>query len=574
MRRFAFAAALVAGLVLAIVGSAVARPDGGAASQAQQATTTIQFLTVSDWHGQLVPVSGVGGAAFLKTYFDEFRAANPNTLTFMAGDSFGATPPISNFFEDEPAVIGQRMLGIDADTFGNHNFDRGIAHLQRMVDLAGAPTSTEAPGEPFEYLSANLKNLEDNLTGVDRWRMFEVGGVQVAVIGITNEEAPELVFPGSFGTIEITDSIRAANKAAIEAKKAGADVVVVLTHKGIRGFNTDGSAFGELVDFANGVAAGQIDVIVGDHTDFTYSGVHQGRILAVENRSKGVQFAQILLEVDTNGKVVSKSVTFHTPTNAGKTPDAAIQAFIDDLNAQLQPILGQVVGSSEVPVLRSDSCGRADSRLCESLVGNVVTDALREAYGTDFAITNSGGLRDALTCPHVAEGGFCPDPMPATPPFPITRGGVVAVLRFGNVSTTTTLTGAEVKTFLEHGVSSMPGANGRFAQVSGLCFTYDIEAPVGSRVTSIVEQAADGACTGPDIVAGTNYTVASNDFTLSGGDGYPNVISKSTTRNIMSQDLEAYVMAHSPISPTIQGRIVCTDPNLGTGNNCPPITAP
>jgi 2',3'-cyclic-nucleotide 2'-phosphodiesterase (5'-nucleotidase family) len=574
MKRLLHLAVLAVGLlllVLAVAGAAVAKKP----EQAKKPTKTIQILTVSDWHGQLTPVSGVGGAAFLKTYFDEFRAANPNTLTFMAGDSFGATPPISNFFEDEPAVIGQRMMGIDADTFGNHNFDRGIAHLQRMVNLAGAATSADAPGKPFKYLSANLKNLEDNLSGVDRWRMFDVGGVKVAVIGITNEEAPELVFPGSFGTIEITDSIQAANKTAIEAKKAGADVVIVLTHKGIRGFNTDGSAFGELIDFANGVAAGQIDLIVGDHTDFTYSGVHQGRILAVENRSKGIQFAQIQLEVDAKGKVVSKSVTFHTPTNDGKTPDAAIQAFIDDLTEQLQPILGQTVGSSDVPVLRSDSCGRGDSRLCESLVGNVVTDALREAYGTDFAITNSGGLRDALTCPHVAEGGFCPDPIPATPPFPITRGGVVAVLRFGNVSTTTTLTGPELETFLEHGVSSMPGANGRFAHVSGLCFTYNIEATVGSRVTNVVRQAANGTCTGGEVSLNSGeYTVASNDFTLSGGDGYPNVISKSTTRNIMSQDLEAYVGANSPIHPTIQGRIVCSDPNPGSGNDCPPVTVP
>jgi 2',3'-cyclic-nucleotide 2'-phosphodiesterase (5'-nucleotidase family) len=232
-----------------------------------------------------------------------------------------------------------------------------------------------------------------------------------------------------------------------------------------------------------------------------------------------------------------------------------------------------VIGESTVPVLRADSCGRSDGRLCESRVGNVVTDSLRAAYGTDFAITNAGGLRDALTCPHVESGGFCPTGV-TTPPFPITRGGTIAVLRFGNVSTTTTLSGAEVKTFLEHGVSSMPGANGRFAQVSGLCFTYDIASPIGSRVTSIVRQAADGTCTGPAVLPGTVYTVASNDFTLSGGDGYPNVMFKSTTRNVMDQDLAAYISANSPISPSIQGRIVCADSNGATAPNCPAITAP
>jgi 2',3'-cyclic-nucleotide 2'-phosphodiesterase (5'-nucleotidase family) len=557
MRRFTTAVALTIGL-LVLTGSAGARLDGD--RQATATTTTLQILTVSDWHGQLTPVSGVGGAAVLKAYFDQLRADNPNTLTFMAGDSWGATPPISSFFEDVPAVTAMNMMGIDADTFGNHNFDRGIAHLQSQVDLA-----------EFPFVSANLKNLDDNLTGVEPWQMFEVGGIKVAVIGITNEEAPTLVSPGAFGTIEITDSTRAANKTAMEARKAGAQVVVVLTHKGIRGFNADGSAFGELIDLANSVPAGQIDLIVGDHTDFTYSGVHQDRVLAVENRSKGIQFAQILLEVDSKGKVVSKSVTFHTPTAAAVTPDPAIQAYIDDLTAQLAPILGTVIGSSTRAILRSDSCGRADGRLCESLVGNVVTDAMRVTYGTDFAITNSGGLRAALTCPDAGSSGFCST---STPPLSITRGSVLGVLPFGNVTTTVTLTGAEVKAFLENGVSRMPGADGRFAQVSGLCFTYDISAPAGSRVTSIVRQAADGSCTGAPVDPAGSYSVASNDFMLKGGDGYPDVYARATTRNIMDQDLADYVSANSPVSPSIQGRVACADSNGATAPNCPAITAP
>ena len=561
MKKFTSAATLIAVLIAAVAamsGSAVGKTD--VAGPTSPPPVTIQILTVSDWHGQLTPVSGVGGAAVLKAYFDQFRADNPNTLTFMAGDSWGATPPISSFFEDVPAVTAMNMMGIDADTFGNHNFDRGIAHLQSQVDLA-----------EFPFVSANLNNLDDNLVGVEPWQMFEVGGVKVAVIGITNEEAPTLVSPGAFGTIEITDSTRAANKTAMEARKAGAQVVVVLTHKGIRGFNADGSAFGELIDLANSVSAGQIDLIVGDHTDFTYSGVHQERVLAVENRSKGIQFAQILLEVDSNGKLVSKSVTFHTPTAAAVTPDPAIQAYIDDLTAQLAPILGTVIGSSTRTILRSDSCGRADGRLCESLVGNVVTDAMRVTYGTDFAITNSGGLRAALTCPDAGLSGFC---SASTPPLSITRGSVLGVLPFGNVTTTVTLTGAEVKAFLENGVSRMPGADGRFAQVSGLCFSYDISAPAGSRVTSIVRQAADGSCIGAPVDPAGSYSVASNDFMLKGGDGYPNVYARATTRNIMDQDLADYVSANSPISPSIQGRVVCADSNGATAPNCPAITAP
>ncbi len=522
-------------------------------------TANIQLVTVSDWHGQLPPVSGVGGAAFLKAYFDEARAENPNTLTFMAGDSIGATPPISSFFEDEPAIRAMNMMEVSADTFGNHNFDRGVEHLQRMIDIA-----------EFPFVAANLANLDENLTGVSPYEIFELDGVRIAVVGIVNEEAPTLVTPGALGTIEITDSVAAANATARDARLKGrADVVVVLTHKGIRGHGADG-AFCELIDFADSVDPRLVDVIVGDHTDFEYSGVHQGSILAVENRSKGIQFAKIQLEVDRRvGSVLSKSVSFHTPTNAGVTPDPAISAYIAELNAQLAPILGTTIGSSTRAIPRSDSCGRADSRLCESRVGNVVTDALRTAYGTDFAITNSGGLRADLTCPGAGTGGFCPTGI-TPPPFPITRGAVLGVLPFGNISVTLNVTGAEVKAFLENGVSRMPAADGRFPQVSGLCFTYNIAAPAGSRVTGAVRQAADGSCTGAavDLTAGSSYTLTTNDFVAHGGDGYPDVYSKSTTRNIMDEDAAAYVTANSPLSPSIQGRIVCT------GAGCPPITAP
>ncbi len=61
--------------------------------------------------------------------------------------------------------------------------------------------------------------------------------------------------------------------------------------------------------------------------------------------------------------------------------------------------LNFVIGSSTVFIPRSDACGNALGRTCESKVGNVVADALRTTYGTNFAIVNSGGLRDALTCP-------------------------------------------------------------------------------------------------------------------------------------------------------------------------------
>jgi 2',3'-cyclic-nucleotide 2'-phosphodiesterase (5'-nucleotidase family) len=522
---------------------------------------TIKILTVSDWHAQLDPLavgtSQIGGAAALSTYFQQERAANPNTLTLTAGDAYGASPPLASFFDEEPAILAMNMMGFNADTFGNHNFDGGIAELQNLVNLAD-----------FPYVSANLLNRDDNLSGVQDYALFDVAGVKVAIVGLTNPEAPTLVFPGNFGTIVPTNPVSRANQARAAAQQAGAKVFIAMIHSGITGFDPlTGAAFGPLIDFANNV--GGFNLIVGDHTDFQYSGVHNNT-LVVENRSKGMTYARINLTVDPqNGRILDRNMEFISPIATAVTPDPAIVNLLAPYREALAPIFNTVLGSSTRFIPRADACGRADGRLCESLIGNVTTDAMRQAYGADFAITNSGGLRADLTCPTTdLSTDFCPAYSP--PPYPISRGQVLAVLPFGNVVVTVAVNGAELKTMLENGVSAMPGANGRFPQVSGLCFTYDISAPALNRVTSVVRQAADGSCTGPavDLSAAATYTIAMNDFMATGGDGYPAIFGRATTRDIMDNVLADYIGSNVTVNPTIQGRIVCT---TSGGTLCPTV---
>lgn len=545
----------------------------------------ITVLDISDYHGQLVPLLeaadnlpapavnqtfAIGGAAFLQTWFEVYRAEAPSgSVTMAAGDSVGATPPISAFFGDTPTIEIMNMMGFDLDGLGNHNFDRGQEYLRNVL----------IPLAEFPYVSANVVN--DRGKTPAEWSPSVIfntfgggkggNGTRVGFVGFTNEDAPELVFPGAFDPFHVEPRLPRVQAEVDRLRKQGVGVIIVIGHDGATaGTITDPT--GPLIDLADQLT--NVDAVIGDHTNFQVVSMRPNGILVVENLSKGVRFTRVRLVFDTSRRtVVYKTADFHKPWNIGVAPDPAIQARIDELNAELQPILGSVIGSSSVEILRSDVCGRPDGRLCESLVGNVVTDAMRTTYssiGVEFAITNSGGLRDRLTCPPTGGGtGFCPVYTP--PPYQITRGQVLAVLPFGNVVTTLTVNGAELKTMLENGVSVMPGANGRFPQVSGLCFTYNIEAPVGSRVTGAVRQAADGSCTGAaiDLTAASTYMIAENDFMTSGGDGYPNFFSRATTQEIMEQVLANYVTANSPISPTIQGRIHCTDPNPGSGNDCP-----
>src|SRR5690242_3398075 len=149
-----------AALAMLFVATLFSAPPVVAAKAREPAT--VQILSISDWRGQVDPLvidgAQVGGAAVLSAYFKQERAANPNTLTLSSGGAVGASLPISSLFEDQPSVRAMRLMGFNADTLRNHNFDAGLAQLQTLINLASDVTGA-VPGNPFAYVSANLRNL-------------------------------------------------------------------------------------------------------------------------------------------------------------------------------------------------------------------------------------------------------------------------------------------------------------------------------------------------------------------------------------------------------------------------------
>jgi 2',3'-cyclic-nucleotide 2'-phosphodiesterase (5'-nucleotidase family) len=542
----------------------------------------IDILDISDYHGQLVPLTeasdsfgpvfAIGGASFLKPWFDAYRAENPGrTITLTAGDAVGATPPISAAFGDKPTIELMNMMGFDLDGLGNHNFDRGEQYLRNeLIPLAR-----------FKYVSANIVDPGSGEPPAEwsKSRNFDIGGVRIGIIGFSNEDIPELTKPGSLGPFVVTNATAAVNQRAAQLnKQKGMGAIVAIGHHGATAGTLDNPS-GPLIDLADNVS--NVDAVIGDHTNFQVVSHRPNGVLVTENLSKGVRFTRVRLLIDAStGQVVYKTADFHKPWNVGVTPDPEIQARINQLNDELRPIMGTVIGTSSKFIPRADQCGRVDGRLCESLVGNVVTDSMRTAYapiGVEFAITNSGGLRADLTCPTTdSPDDFCPAYTP--PPFPITRGQVLGVLPFGNTVSTVEYSGLELKAALENGVSQMPAANGRFPQVSGLCFTYDIALPANGRVLSVVRADAAGNCTATPVglTSASMYHVAINDFMAAGGDGYPNVGSRAHSQDILDQVAADYIAANSPINPFVKafpnGRINCADSNGAALPNCPALT--
>ena len=146
------------------------------------------IIGLTDFHGQLDPLTvtingqsaSVGGASQLASMFDEEAAHRPGqSLLLASGDNVGASPPNSALLEDFPAIDVENAWGLDATSYGNHEFDFGLERLLRHQERAN-----------FPFLAANIVD-EDTMEAPDfvqTSEVFTVNGVEVGVIGADVED--------------------------------------------------------------------------------------------------------------------------------------------------------------------------------------------------------------------------------------------------------------------------------------------------------------------------------------------------------------------------------------------------
>ena len=501
----------------------------------EAALRLITIVGVSDWHGQLDPLSlnidgqpkWVGGAATLKYYFDEARRRNPQgTIVVTAGDAIGATPPISNFFADVPAIEAQNAMGFDIDTLGNHHFDNGLGRLRRLMDLAR-----------FHYVAANVSGLDGQMLAPP-YHVFVKNGVKVGIIGIANPGTPEIVGARDVANYKFLDPAPIINRHARQLRDQGIDIIVVIAHIGARAVRQDGVPIGPLGELARQVRG--VDVLIGDHTDVSVNAV-VNKTLVIENRSQGAQYAVIDLEYDVSRKtVVQKSAILRWTYVEGARPDQKVQAMIDKYRDQLQPHLDRKIGETAVLLARARG---------ESPLGNLVTDIMRKKYNVQLAFYNSGGLRADIPSGYQPADKALRRPAPsytAGPPFDIVRGDFFAVEPFGNLAVTFKITGETLWQALENSVSRSP------LQISGFKYVFDPRMPPGERVRSV--NTADGTPIPRD---STEYSVVTIGFLYNGGDGYTMLNNGTgTTRELITDILSNAVKQMGAINVRVEGRII------------------
>ncbi len=495
----------------------------------------VQVLQLSDLHGA-IEVGSSFGAALLASNWAADRTANKATIAVSSGDNIGAAPPISTEFEELPTIESLNAIKLDVSTMGNHEHDRNIDHLNKMIG------ASDFQWVVSNYSDGALDALKSGDKQAKNYTIVERGGIKIGVVGSNTPETVEQIFPGNLDykdasgakkTIVINPGVVGMNKAIAEAKAAGADVVIAVIHQGWLE-NADGVAkglFNSLASQIKGAAA-----IYGGHSHQTYASVIPGNTRVAPTvlgqvRNAGVEYTRTQICM-RGGKVVGQSIqhvlkaaaaTINTGVvSTVTTQDAAAAALVkkykDQLSAKLDVKIGQVSGVFP----RGGS--PAVERSGETPMGNYIADLMRAKYGTDFAIQNGGGIRDTFPAKNYvpAATGLV---RTGAGPLDVTLGDAFTVFPFGNQVATTVVTGANLWKALENGVGGNYPGDGRFPQISGFKFSFDASKPIGSRIVSVTK--LDGTEIAKDA---KEYTLTTLDFVIYGGDGYVNVFSPAQAK--------------------------------------------
>ena len=517
------------------------------ATVASAGNKSVQVLQLSDFHGA-IEANRSFGAGLLASSWAADRAATESTIAVSSGDNIGAAPPISTEFEELPTIEALNIAKLDVSTFGNHEHDRNLEHVSKIVGASD-----------FQWVVSNynegaLDVMKSGEKSVKNFVIVDRGGVKIGVVGSNTPETIEQIFPGNLDykdasgakkTISINPGVTGVNSAIAEAKAAGADVVIAVLHQGWLE-NSDGVAKGLFVELASQIKGAA--AIYGGHSHQTFASVIPGSTRVAPTvlgqvRAAGVEYTRTQICI-RGGKVVGQSIE-HVLTSASssintavvssvKTPDATATAMVkkykDQLSAKLDVKIGQVSGTFP----RGGS--PAVERSGETPMGNYIADVMRAKYKTDFAIQNGGGIRDtfpARTYVPAATGLV----RTGAGPLDVTLGDAFTVFPFGNQIATTVITGANLWKALENGVGGNYPGDGRFPQISGFKFSFDASKPVGSRIVEVTR--LDGTAIAKD---SKEYTLTTLDFLIYGGDGYVDVFTPSKAK-VQGALLDVFVEA-------------------------------
>lgn len=557
------ALAALLGLGLLLVGPAVVGPPPAAARPAGRAGDGVQrlhLLWTNDLHGHIAPEGArfmnpnfpppLGGAASAAAYIKRIReeaVANGEAVMLIdVGDMFQGTP-VGTKTQGTAVIDYFNSIGYDLAVPGNHDFDLGRENAARLAGQAN-----------FPWLCANLVQ-QDTREIVDWCRptlMLERGGLKIGVVGAITPATRSMAFPANIAGLEFLPLAETVARYRDELRQQGADIVLLAIHEGlprdalaqwrrqhdIVDENADrtgerssyGTASGGALDLMGlvGQVPG-IDVAIGGHTHQGYAEPWVDPVnhtICFETFGNGSSLGHAILEIDRGTKTL---LGWKAPHDRGTIvtlfedeiwPDAATTEVIRPHRERTEAEMGRVLGRLTANAPRGGPGA--------NLVGNLVTDAMRDHFQAEFAVQNLGGLRADLVAGDV------------------TARDVFSVLPFGNDVVVARIPGDLLRRILERKVASTS---------SGLCISggevvFDGSRPEGERLCRFT-------IAGQPLDLQRKYRVAVSSYLMAGNSGMDLLTTVpeadvELTQVTDAEALEAYLRKHSPVRPRLDDRWV------------------
>ncbi|MBE4732491.1 bifunctional UDP-sugar hydrolase/5'-nucleotidase [Vibrio parahaemolyticus] len=505
-------------------------------------TYKLTVLHTNDHHGRFWQNKhGEYGMAARKTLIDDLRdeiQVEGGSVLLLSGGDINTGVPESDLQDAEPDFKGMSKIGYDAMALGNHEFDNPLDVLFKQQDWAN-----------FPMLSANIYDKKTGKRLFQPYAMFNKQGIKIAVIGLTTEDTAKLGNPEFIGQVDFRDPKAEAKELIAELKKTeNPDLIFAVTHmghyeNGNRGINAPGD-----VALARYLNEGDLDMIVGGHSQEPVC--MEGPNVIKKNFKPGdecqpdQQNGTYIVQAHEWGKYVGRAdyefrngelsmVSYDLiPVNLKKKINVDGQSqrvFVQDEITQDKAMLDflrpfQEKGQSQLNVKIAESNGKLEGdrdvvRFQQTNLGRLIATAHMERAKADFAVMNSGGVRDSI------EAGE------------ITYKDVLTVQPFGNMVSYVDMSGQEVLDYLNI-VAIKPVDSGAYAQFAGISMRIE-----NDKVTNVFignkQLRLDGRY---------RFTVPS--YNASGGDGYPKIDTHPGYVNTGFTDAEVlkdYLESHSPI---------------------------
>lgn len=533
-----------AALALLLAGCATAPSTPASRPSTPRAPVEINLVALNDFHGNLEPTRytytppggkepvtiQAGGIDLIGGAMQAFRREDKDTLLVAAGDLIGASPALSGLFADEPTLAAMDRIGLAASSLGNHEFDPGKKELLRQQHGGcDSPRPEKAcrydqgfKGAGYTYLAANVTDTETGKTLVPAWRVVDVKGVKIGLVGAVLKGVPSVVTSSGVRGLAFGDEADAINAQLPAMRAAGAQVFIVLIHEG----GHTGEPFDKVYcDGLEGPIVGivkrldpAIRLVISGHSHKGYLCKVDGRVVT-QGDAYGHLLSRIKMKVDpVSGKVEDIDVRNVVMAPGAFTPDAQLTAWLKDVRARSQAVLDKEVARIAAPLVT-----RKQNDAGQSVLGGVVADAALAAArkeGAQIGFVNPGGMRNDLQSGE--RGG-------------VTFGQAQAVSPFNNTLVVMDLTGAQLRTLLEQQWDRKEGSTTLGAS-RNLAYQWDSTQPKGRRIVP-----GSLKVDGKAVEDKQTYRVVANNFLAEGGDGFPMFAQGTNRKDTGIADLDALI---------------------------------